>query len=316
MYYPYLRAKQYELLALREFAGKYSPNNRIVPIIEPVKKQMNGLNTAISNLIDSNLLFAIVLNPDEGDFKHPSVGNDILAELPILASVKQHWIPAYIYKSNSQRLLDHARYNDLSNLMIIIPSSADIDSEDLSLLLTNDLVSYIVCEGLGNNRSLRSRLRKLGKKLISLEDRFNSKPRNADYADHLDELFSEDFAYYEDDGLAGFSDYTPMPKDYVEGGMLPYAIAIHLTYQKTDDQIFVHHFVSDSNFDQANIRGKFHEAAIKIAPFFTQMKMYRTAAVSELIDRSSSDDGYPGLGYLKKLSILNHLELMHHLLPQ
>lgn len=152
--------------------------------------------------------------------------------------------------------------------------------------------------------------------MISLEDRFNDKPRNADYANEVDEIFSEDFAYYQEDGLAGFSDYTPMAKDFIEGGMLPYAIAIHLTYQKSDDQIFVHHFVSDNNFDQSNIRGKFHEAAIKIEPFFNENGLYHTAAVNEFILKAESEDGYPGLGYIKKLSIKNHLELVTRILPE
>lgn len=37
MYYPYLRGKQFELLALREFANESANNRNIVPIIEPVK---------------------------------------------------------------------------------------------------------------------------------------------------------------------------------------------------------------------------------------------------------------------------------------
>jgi hypothetical protein len=38
-----------------------------------------------------------------------------------------------------------------------------------------------------------------------------------------------------------------------------------------------------------------------------------TKAVSELIDKAEKDYGYPGLGYLKKLSIKNHLELIKSL---
>ena len=98
--------------------------------------------------------------------------------------------------------------------------------------------------------------------------------------------------------------------------MMPYAIAIHLTYQKSDDQIYVHHFVSDSNYDQSNIRGKFFEAAAKIAPFYDSGGYFRTSAVEEFIERSTLDDGFPGLGYIKKLSIKNHLELINHILPE
>ena len=316
MYYPYLRGKQFELLALREFSNEYKNNSKIVPIIEPVKKQVNGLNAAALSMIENGMKFAVILNPSDGDYKHTGVDNDILMSLTALTDDRDHWIPAYIYKHNGKTLLEHAKQNNLSNLMIIFPSGADVNDEELMEFLSKDEVSYVVSGNLSNNRSARGRLLRLGKALISLEDRFNERPRNADYANEVDEIFSEDFAYYQDDRLAGFADFTPMAKDFIEGGMLPYAIAIHLTYQKSDDQIFVHHFVSDNNFDQSNIRGKFHEAAVKIAPFFNNNGLYHTSAVDELIRRADSDDGYPGLGYIKKLSVKNHLELITHILPE
>lgn len=316
MYCPYLRGKQFELLALREFSSEFENNHTIVPIIEPVKKQVNGLNAAALSMIKNGMKFAVILNPSDGDYRHNGIDNDILKSLTALTDDRDNWIPAYIYKHNGKTLLDHAKQNNLSNLMIIFPSGADVNNEELMKFLSNDKVAYVVSGNLSNNRSARGHLRKLGKALISLEDRFNDKPRNADYANEVDEIFSEDFAYYQEDGLAGFSDYTPMAKDFIEGGMLPYAIVIHLTYQKSDDQIFVHHFVSDNNFDQSNIRGKFHEAAVKIDPFFNKNGLPHTSAVDELIKRAYSDDGYPGLGYIKKLSVKNHLELITHILSE
>ena len=316
MYYPYLRGKQFELLALREFSNEYKNNSKIVPIIEPVKKQVNGLNAAALSMIENGMKFAVILNPSDGDYKHTGVDNDILMSLTALTDDRDNWIPAYIYKHNGKTLLDHAKQNNLLNLMIIFPSGADVNDEELMEFLSKDEVAFVVSGNLSNNRSARGRMLRLGKALISLEDRFNERPRNADYANEVDEIFSEDFAYYKEDGLAGFADFTPMAKDFIEGGMLPYAIAIHLTYQKSDDQIFVHHFVSDNNFDQSNIRGKFHEAAVKIAPFFNNNGLYHTSAVDELIRRADSDDGYPGLGYIKKLSVKNHLELITHILPE
>ena len=316
MYYPYLRGKQFELLALREFSSEFKNNHTIVPIIEPVKKQVNGLNAAALSMIENGMKFAVILNPSDGDYRHTGIDNDILMSLTALTDDRDNWIPAYIYKHNGKTLLDHAKQNNLLNLMIIFPSGADVNDEEVMEFLSKDEVAFVVSGNLSNNRSARGRLLRLGKALISLEDRFNERPRNADYANEIDEIFSEDFAYYQDDRLAGFADFTPMAKDFIEGGMLPYAIAIHLTYQKSDDQIFVHHFVSDNNFDQSNIRGKFHEAAVKIAPFFNNNGLYHTSAIDELIRRADSDDGYPGLGYIKKLSVKNHLELITHILPE
>lgn len=316
MYYPFLRGKQYELLALRDFSSANLNNQKIVPIIEPVKRQVNGLNMAMTAMIANGMKFAIILNPMDGDFKHSNVSNDIIDELTALTEDRENWVPAYFFKGNPDRLLEHAEEHNLGNLMIVFPYGADVNDEGLMEFLANDRISYVVMGNLGNNRSARGRLLRLGKAVISLEDRFQDKARNADYANVVDEQFSEDFAYYRDDRLAGFSDYTPLAKDFIEGGMMPYAIAIHLTYQKSDDQIYVHHFVSDSNYDQSNIRGKFFEAAAKIALFYDSGGYFRTSAVEEFIERSTLDDGFPGLGYIKKLSIKNHLELINHILPE
>lgn len=83
MYYPYLRGKQFELLALREFSTKFKDNKRIIPIIEPVKTQFNGLNAATSTMLENGMKFALILNPNDGDFKHQE-DNNVLGHLPSL----------------------------------------------------------------------------------------------------------------------------------------------------------------------------------------------------------------------------------------
>lgn len=313
MYYPYLRGKQFELLALRDFSNENQNNSKIIPIIEPVKQQVNGLNMALSTMRMNGMRFAVILNPKEGDFRHPNVNNNILRSLSSLDNDRESWIPAYIYNNHPQSILEHANENNLENLMIVFPSGADVNNDELMTFLREGQISYVVSANLGDSRSARGRLRNLGKTIICLEDRFQERPKNADYANPDDELFSEDFAYYKVDGMNGFSDYTPLSKEYSEGGALPKAIAIHLTYRKSEDQIYVHHFVSVSNYDQTNIRGKFFEAASKVSSFYEKID-FKTSAVKELIDRAMSEDGFPGLGYLKKLSIKNHLELMNHIL--
>lgn len=80
------------------------------------------------------------------------------------------------------------------------------------------------------------------KNIIALDNCFIERARNADYLGVEEELFTEMHRYYKDDGFYGFSDYTALAKTFSDGGMLPYAVAIHLTYEKNADQIwlFVH----------------------------------------------------------------------------
>lgn len=310
MYLPYLRGKQFELLALKSFSQNNPNCSSIIPIIEPVKINTKALEIAFNAMMENQLRFTVILNPREGDFKHP-INNDILSFVPSLNEKLDNWIPAYIYNKNGNRIIGHSNHYELNDLMIIFNQSIDFNDPDINELLLNTKVRYVIINN--SSRATKSKLRNIGKNIISLEDRFKVRQKNADYLNPDDEFYSDDFAFFQEENLWGYSDYTTIGKDFIEGGMLPYAIAIHLTYQKSDNEINVHHFVSDNNYDQSNIKGKFLEAARKIAPFFEEKGLVHTKAVNELIEKSLSYDSYPGLGYLKKLSILNHLELIKRL---
>jgi hypothetical protein len=69
--------------------------------------------------------------------------------------------------------------------------------------------------------------------------------------------------------------------------------------------------VSDDNRTRTDVPRKFREAALKIGAFYRDKPM--TSAVRELIEKAEDPNGYPGLGYIKKLSVLNHLELIYSL---
>ena len=53
MYYPYFRGKQFELIAIRESARVISDSG-FVPIIEPVRESLVGLNKALKSLTELN----------------------------------------------------------------------------------------------------------------------------------------------------------------------------------------------------------------------------------------------------------------------
>ena len=45
MYFPYLRGRQFELIAIREMIEKNLINDKVIPIIEPVKASSTFLKT-------------------------------------------------------------------------------------------------------------------------------------------------------------------------------------------------------------------------------------------------------------------------------
>lgn len=93
--------------------------------------------------------------------------------------------------------------------------------------------------------------------------------------------------------------------------MLPYAVAIHLTYKdRQSDNIRIRHFLSDSNEDISDTAGKFGEALSKLVNFIDRQDIHTMAAEQFRIYHERG--AYPGLGMLKKLSIMHHIELIQN----
>ncbi|HCY77488.1 MAG TPA: hypothetical protein DHV28_16350 [Ignavibacteriales bacterium] len=305
MYYPYLRGKQFELLALREFADIYSDNCKVFPVVEPVKTSFNSMKIALKKLQSKEIPFAIILNPQCGDIINKT--DLILAELEKELSVTEYWMPAFIITNNSKRIRKQIEKLDFANVMLICSESVDANDSDFIELISLPSVATILISG--DNRSLKRKLDRMEKEVIRLDDQFKPQKKNVDYVGISEEKFTEEHKFYLEDGYSGFSDYTVLPKDFSEGGRLPYAVAIHLTYEKNEEEIWVRHFVSDTNDDNTNIQGKFGEAAEKAVAFFQKIG-YSNSAIDEL-KRYYRDEQYPGLGILKKISIKNHLELIN-----
>ena len=268
------------------------------------------MSSAIKEMQGNALKFALILNPSDGDYKHATVHFDLRMLDDGFLLNKDGWIPAFLYSrynidSIKQQISDY----QLKDVMVVFRDGMDADDAEAWDLIRDSRVRYVVnAFGSMVSRRLVRRLFDTDREIIRLDSCFKSKPRNVDYLSSVDDFFSEVPFYAEEDGFDGYSDYTTLPSEYVEGGMLPYALVIHLSYQKNEDQLYVHHFVSDSNETNSNVSGKFYQAAQKVEPFYRERA--RTAAVEEIIERATAEDGYPGLGYLKKLSIKNHLELI------
>lgn len=304
MYYPYLRGKQFELLALREYAQLQDSREYVFPIIEPVKLTFNGINKAIEELNTRSVSVAIVQNPQVGDLV--GLEERIETEVRYLPNCKR----AYIVRNDQYDIEQKLKKSSLDCILIITADST-VEEKDILKLCSHENVSMVLVDD--KHKNIKRKIRKLlpSLKIVLLSDNFVAQPRNADYLNSEDELFSEDYFYYAEDNYQGVSDYTVLPSQYSEGGRLPYAVAIHLTYSK-GDQVRIHHFISDSNYDTADIQGKFKEAAMK-AVNFCKTNTIETEGV-KLLAFYVENGVYPGLGMLKKISILNHLEIVKSVL--
>jgi len=307
MYYPYLRGRQFELIALREFAQEYKDNKSIIPIIEPVKETFNSIKIALKIFDESNQKFALILNPQNGELINKS--SNLIDGLDDELHDQDKWIPAFIVTNNYSEVLDFI--NDYNDVMLICTNRADSSNQEFQDLILSEKIKYLV---FGENRTLKRFLKEKGKTLIRLDDNFEAQLRSSDYLTIPEKKFTEEHMYYKEDGYDGFSDYTVLISDYKTGGTRPYAISIHLTYKKENNEIWIKHFTSIHNDDQSNVQGKFAEAAQKAVEFFDQIKV-RNNAINEL-DYYFKNIKYPGLGMVKKISIKNHLELLYEIISK
>ena len=67
MYYPLLRARQFELIALRDLANANLSQGSITPILEPVKESFNNLNIALTTFANTQQQAVMIVNPLVGD---------------------------------------------------------------------------------------------------------------------------------------------------------------------------------------------------------------------------------------------------------
>ncbi len=101
--------------------------------------------------------------------------------------------------------------------------------------------------------------------------------------------------------------------DFSETGGPAYAVAIHLTFidPDKDDAMFIYHFKSDTQDTPTDPAGKFEEALNNMMDVIDRpsSKVYETAAVEEF-RQLHSDGHFPGLGYVKKLSMSHHIQTL------
>lgn len=308
MYFPYLRGKQFELIALRELSALMSSKReKISPIIEPVKDS-STLRSTLKELIGKNINFNFIINPRVGDFKNdyePLI--EILREnidgyenfqLGIIVDKTTEQGITELLEFTNQITINHNGYTLIHNSEI---AENSIEQLNAILEIKYNLIYF--------SKTSRRYYREFNQNTrVSLDDYFRKLDRNSDYLQVPVSDFSEEYKYYTDDNFVGFSDFLTIGDNYSESGFLPRAVAIHLSYID-QDKIKIRHFTSDSNQDSSDIGGKFAEALQKLVSWCNESNIPETEGIrtfKELHNRGH----FPGLGSIKKISTINHIELV------
>ena len=312
MYFPYFRGKQFELIALRELLPKIKNNGKIIPVVEPVKSKTNSLVSLVNLYEQEDTKLILLVNPLVGELK-----NDAGSILDLVSddfSEFESLILGYLI-SNTTTLeelnvfIDSFQDRDLC----LIHLSNFQDSNQLRQSQNYNSVIYNIFSEDKTSRSYIRRFRNNNGNLVYLEDAFNRQKRNEDYPEN--EFFSDLFNFYAEDGFNGFGDYLIIGDDYSTTGGPAYTVAIHLTYRKSNEEIWIKHFLSESDGTPVDPGGKFLQALERFIDFVDDSPFdfgYSDAIVEyrDLYERQH----FPGLGVVKKLSMKLHVELMDTLI--
>jgi hypothetical protein len=313
MYHPYFRGKQFELLTIRETAKLLADNN-FIPIIEPVKESLGGLERTLRAIREAGGKAVVIVNPYHGDHRESGIGISALLNKINTGFFRKNSISAGILL-RSDLLLEEATdcYDAHKKHSPTFVHAGFMEAKGLAEHLGDDLPNsrQVFVE---DHAKLLYRRRFASSTRILVRDGFN-RQRNADYPP-LEE-FSDLHVTYRDMNMAGFGDFLIVGDSYSDSGGPAYAVAIHLTFidPDKDDVMYIYHFVSDARDTPTDPAGKFAQALKKLVDKLESggSKLQETSAILEFRELHAKGH-FPGLGYVKKLSMKHHIETLAHYL--
>lgn len=313
--FPYLRGRQNELLCLRELldAGKLS--SKVIPIIEPVKFSSTLFST-LTKFIEMGHQVIVIRNPEVGSFRKES--GDMIKNIEkesdekkkekirkTLEGYKEVWNnpqiqKAYLVDDDVISMVREKKLDAKDVVMINIKKGNYRYYEEYGEEIIG---KYTVVPKGGDFEDI------IEDDIIILEDSYRKAKRNIDYIENPDELFSRNHIVYKKRGFVGFSDFSMVGNDFDESGFAPLAIAIHIMYFGNRDELKIHHFVSESNESISDPARKFEEAMNKLVNWENFDIIPKTIGLDNLIECYNIGK-FPGLGVIKKYSLMHHIQMM------
>ncbi|MCG8672221.1 MAG: sce7725 family protein [Pseudomonadales bacterium] len=307
MYYPYFRGKQYELIAIRESAAKLKQSG-FIPIIEPVKESLGGLSKALKEITKNEGEAIVIVNPFHGD--HSSNAENISELLKEEFEDSEHIHVGLLLTEDLSINEVISLYKKFTGHRTAFVHAGFSEAKFLAEALGEDLAQTTHIFHEDHCGKLYRRHFKASPNRVLIRDGF-VKRKNREHP--ATEFFSDLHITYSEEGMQGFSDFLIVGDEYSESGGPAYAIAIHVTYidNDKDGEMHIHHFLSDRQDDPKDPAGKFAEALDKLAHEVNSRnsKITMTTAIEEFLALHDRQH-FPGLGYVKKLSMQHHIETL------
>lgn len=311
MYFPYLRGRRNELLAVRELVEKGLIGGNIYPIIEPVHFD-KGLVTALEICIAKKQKIGLILNPQVGSFaselqKEISETGSLAVKFDTLIHGSANGITPGLILRDSCFNSFYKMFNRSTKIITVCDGEKSLPILKAMKADQKKCVCYNLVRDNSQFKAATS-----GLPNIAFEDHFNKRNKNADYADCEDESYISDLSCYRKSDYVGFADYSIVGSRYDEFGFAPRAIAIHIVYPDGKG-LKIHHFVSYPSNDCKDQARKFGEAVGKLVQWNRETGHLKTEGIKSF-EQLYKDQSFPGLGVIKKLSIMHHLQMMDEIL--
>jgi hypothetical protein len=188
----------------------------------------------------------------------------------------------------------------------IIYSGLPTSAQAIALLNNNQIVHHAFLEGHVAAAYINGI--PAGQRVM-ISDRFHRQARNADYPDH--EFFSDMNTLPGNPNRIDFGDYSIVGDHFTETGGPAYAVVVHhIHYQGgTPGPLEISHFISDDTDTAVNTSGKIIQAVHNLVAAMPGLQPNNTGVCHEyqVMDQGQISHG---LGYLKRLAIKHHLEIM------
>lgn len=296
MYYPILRGKLNELLALRELAPLEL--KKFTPVIEPVKSDIKALIKTIEILNSNSIEPYIIINPIIGDFSKSS--KILYEELKKIDHIEYQIL--YSINEETEKYEDFLHIN---NFGLFIQKGID---QEIIAFSKHSKINFLQNDTSPN-------VKKLISDKVIYEDFFRKQKKNADYP--KESPFSSLHSYYKEESNIGFGDYTITGDDFSEGGGPAYVVTIHSSYidKNRFDELFIKHYSSKDDGTPTNPGAKFREALelLVLDIEHNTTPFTKTNSLNEF-KYLHSIEHFPGLGQVKKISIKHHIETINHFL--
>lgn len=304
MYFPYLRGKRNEFLALLDLKEKIVEKETIIPIVEVVRKKNED---KLSNenyfykLLDDSISFVIPINPTKG------MGN-IEDIINLIFDLKQKSNNFYIGINITQNLnYDKLDYflKLFKDMKFVLIHHWQISYEVLKIILSEYEVNFNVAYIDNLSEEYTNYLKNISN-CIALTDGFKKKNRNRDYP--YVSFFSDLVLNYKVKGFKGIGDFLTIGDTFSLDGGPAHSVAIHITALE-NDSLNVYHFVSDDKEGVENREEKFLQALNHAVKYINDSEIELTMGVHELLYYHENQH-FPQLGPIKKASIKHHIELI------